>query len=105
MLEEVKLILFYKALTGDTYGRQAANVFIINDNQTGKVRVCSIPYMIDKAIQKPIKGIQLNGKTFNTSISFKNTWHKDHAQGRISALLADVHSRKVKVSVNTEMFK
>ena len=105
MLEEVKLILFYKALTGDTYGRKAANVFILNDNRTGRVKVYSIPDLIDKVAQKPIKGIQLNGKTFTASTSLKNNWHRDSAQARIGTLLAEAHSKKVKVSINASMFR
>lgn len=105
MLEEVKLILLYKAITGDTYGRQSANLFILNDNRTGTVKVYSIVGLLNKISKPPIKGIQLNGKTFSASTSLKNTWSKVSAQERISALLADAHAKKVNVSVSTKFFQ
>lgn len=102
IIEDVKLILFYKALTGDTYGRKAANLLVVNDNRLGHVKVYSIATLIDRVARQPIKGVQFNGKTFNTSTNLKNTWHKESAQARISALLADAHAKKVNVSISTK---
>lgn len=72
MLQDIKLVLMYKAITGDVAGRKTANLFIVNDNRTGSVKVYAIDDLIDKIEQQPIDGIQLNGKTFNTSINLYN---------------------------------
>ncbi len=105
MLEEIKLILLYKALTGDTYGKKAANLFIVNDNRTGTVKVYTISGIIEKAASSSIKGVQANGKTFNTSFRLKNSWSDESAQDRISKLLADAHAKKISVSLSGSLLK
>ena len=105
MLEEIKLILLYKALTGDTYGKKAANLFIVNDNRTGTVKVYTMSGIIEKAASSSIKGVQVNGKTFNTSFRLKNSWSDESAQDRISKLLADAHAKKISVSLSGSLLK
>lgn len=105
ILSEVKLILFYKALTGDNFKRTSADTFIINDNsKKGGVRV----YCMDDIVQSVIN----SGTTQNISIKsggvpidnlrFANDIVKDNVSGsvRIARLLANVHSYKLQVKFN-----
>lgn len=106
MAQEIKLILMYKALTGDNYKRTSANVFAVNDINTGRVRLFDMYTLIDKVSkdQQGIMGIQLNKKTFNENIKFNNSYAATPDE-RISRLLTDVHNRKVSVSINTKYIK
>lgn len=106
MKDEMKLILFFKALTGANYKRKAANLFVVNDSTTGRVYVKSIEGLIDKVAEDINKyvGITLNGNTFNTSIKQFNNPSLDNSKDRISALLMDVHARKVNVSLKPSAF-
>jgi hypothetical protein len=72
ILQEVKLILLYKAMTGDTNGRSSANLFVVNDAATGKVRVIDMYTLLENVSKENIQGIQFNGKTFNEKIKFAN---------------------------------
>lgn len=105
ILPEIKLILLYKGLTGDTNGRSSANLFIINDSSKGKVKVLDMYKIISKVEAQAIKGIKLNDKTLNEKIKFRNDWDLGSPQQRISKLLLDVHARKVSVAIGTEFLK
>ena len=102
MVEEMRLVLFYKGLTGDNYQRTSANMFIVNDNRTGKVRAYKAQDLIDKAAEniETLRGVQINGKTFNEKISFVNNWSAT-PDIRISNLLAQVQAAKVSASIFT----
>ena len=106
MKDEMKLILFFKALTGANYKRKAANLFVVNDSTTGRVYVKSIEGLIDKVAEDINKyvGVTLNGTTFNTSIKQFNNPVLEDSKDRISALLMDVHARKVNVSLKPSAF-
>lgn len=105
MVEEMRLALFYKSLSGDNFQRTTANVFIVNDNRTGKVRAYRIQDLVNKAADniKLLTGVKLNNKTLNTDINFRNDWHDGSPEGRISGLLADVHATKVSASLHTSL--
>lgn len=105
ILQEVKLILLYKAMTGDTNGRSSANLFVVNDAATGKVRVIDMYTLLEKVSKENIQGIQFNGKTFNEKIRFANIWNQGSPQQRISGLLLDVHAQKVTASLNPKFLK
>ena len=105
MVEEMRLALFYKSLSGDNFQRTTANVFIVNDNRTGKVRAYRIQDLVNKAADniKLLTGVKLNNKTLNADINFRNDWHDGSPEGRISGLLADVHATKVSASLHTSL--
>lgn len=105
ILQEIKLILLYKGLTGDTSGRSSANLFIINDSSKGKVKVLDMYEIINRVGAQKIKGIKLNDKTLDEKIKFRNDWDIGSPQQRISKLLLDVHARKVSVAIGTEFLK
>lgn len=101
MIEELRLIILYKALTGDVNKRKTANLFIVNDNRFGIIRVHNIEDIILKAIDNLNTGVAVKGVNQSMSL-FKNPFSTS-APARISALLADVHSRKISVGIKTSM--
>ena len=102
MIEELRLIIFYKALTGDVGGRKAANLFVVNDNKTGTVKVHDVNTIIDRIGNNLSHGIAVKGVTQSMS-EFKNNWYNGSPEARISGLLANVHARKISVGLNTSM--
>jgi hypothetical protein len=108
MQTEIRLIILYKALTGDIGKRTKANLFIINDNRTGNVKVFEIADIIDKVIQKAekenfsVRGVSITGGFGYNMQYFKNE-KASSSEARISSLLADVHSRKISVALNTSI--
>lgn len=101
MIEELRLIILYKALTGDVGQRKAANLFIANDNRTGEVKVHDVTSILNKASANISHGFAVKGINSGMKM-FKNAEAASPAE-RISALLADVHSRKISVALNTSL--
>lgn len=102
IIDELRLIIFYKALTGDVGGRRSANLFVVNDNKTGKVKVYDVHSLIDNANKNLTRGIAVKGITKGMK-ELKNDWNNGSPEARISGLLADVHSRKISVGLNTSL--
>lgn len=102
IIEELRLIIFYKALIGDVGSRKTANLFVVNDNKTGTVKVHDVNSILDNIQNSLTHGIAVKGVTQGMS-NFKNNWNSGDPAARISELLADVHSRKISVSLNTSM--
>lgn len=111
---EMKYILLYKALTGDTFGQpHKANLLVINDRSStdeNKVKVFTIAEILKK-IENNEKLINI--PTLNNKMKlFKNNYvgnlnYADHdkATVRISNLLADAHERKISVALNIHTIK
>lgn len=98
-LNTIKCILAYKALTGDTYGREAASVFIVN--RGGIIFIADMADMITTILDRIITG---DGSAIDTYFYFKGELNDfvnnfaSSAEARIAKLLADVHSRKISVA-------
>lgn len=93
--ELAKITVLYKAISGDTLGREKATVFIVNDNRTGKVRIFDIRNLVLKAMENidTYTIITSNGSDMN-NIQLPNDWHDSYAD-RITALIASVHRQKI----------
>lgn len=114
MAEDIRLILFYKALTGDVIGRNIVDFFIVNDSNTGQVKIYKIADLIEtvsKDIRK-LSGVQLNNKTLNEHTRLNNAWVGQKkvpdwklAQARIGNLLLEAHKQKVSVTISTNILK
>lgn len=102
IIEELRLIILYKALTGDVNGRTSANLFVVNDNQTGKVKVHDIYDIINKSKDNLSRSVAIKGMAVSNFKAFRNQDIGD-SRARISDLLADVHSRKISVGLNTNL--
>lgn len=97
----MKLTLLYKALTGDTYGRSgSADLFIVNDNSTGEIKIIDPASIVNKFNQR------MDGVTFKPlleTLKIKNA-RTDNSYGpRISKFIIDVHKQKMSVSLNPSM--
>ena len=101
MIQELRLIILYKALTGDVGGRKSANLFIANDNKTGQVKVHNVSDIINKANTNLSRGVAIKGVNLSMK-KFLNTYATTPEE-RISRLLADVHARKISVGLNTSL--
>lgn len=101
MIEELRLIILYKALTGDVGGRKKANLFIANDNKTGEVKIHDVYTILEQASKNISRGFAVKGVNGRMN-KFANPY-KSSPDERISALLADVHSRKISVGLSTAL--
>ena len=116
MFEEIKLMVFYKSISGDNYLRQAADTFVINDTSgTNGVRIYSINDIVQNVIINPelmefIKISSSKAGLLNdeSNLRFKNDWVgvpgiKNFASGlsRIAKLIIDAHQHKLTISFNT----
>jgi hypothetical protein len=95
----MKVTLLLKAFEGykDT-GK--AELFIVNDNTSGKIRVFSIANLISK-IYKDIENysnIILSGGSDISNLSLKNSRQATYSD-RITKLIQDVHNHKITVSI------
>lgn len=102
MIEELRLIILYKALTGDVNNRASANLFVVNDNKTGKVRVHDVYDIISKASKNLSSSVAIKGLSASGFKQFRNQQAPTPA-ARISGILADVHSRKISVGLKTNL--
>lgn len=117
----MKFVLMYKALTGDNYNRNAANVFAINDNSAsgkGSIKVYTMEQLIHKIMSQELydKGITINGKTTlnekfkiedNVRVNAAKDTQEDNAQAakiRITNILSYLHSQKIHASLSTKAF-
>lgn len=105
VMQEMKLYLFYKALSGDNYKRKAVDLFVINDNSKGEVRVYSIEDIVNKVIYNSgalsqISVTNQNGVNIINLPLFKNDRVAGDATGqqRITSVLAQVHAIKISSS-------
>ena len=104
--QTMKKLLAIKAVTGKVFGREQANVMILNDNKTGKIRVVTM-----RDIAERIRGMsptQLSALTVNLSGSnimdfkgFRNDPGQDaYGIERIyTNLYAQLHQIKVNVAI------
>jgi hypothetical protein len=109
--QAMKSVLAAKAITGATAGRQAADVFIINDNKTGKVRIVTMEKIVNslnKLKDLSEVSVQLNNKNIMEQNLFINkSVSNDDRLGvqRISALLNSLRQIKLSSSISGTLFK
>ena len=116
MFEEIKFLTFYKAISGDNYGRQTADTFVINDvSGTNGVRVYSIHDIINTILRQNlinyIKITSSDGGVWSNEnqLQFENHWigqlgTPDFRKGlvRIAKLIMDVHHHKLTFAFNAK---
>ena len=107
IMQEVILILFYKALTGDNYGRSSANIFAINDNSNKYgVRVFNMDNIIQKVVNNKgmtsLISIKNNENQKLNMVKLQNKWINNDLDGsqRIANILMQLHQQKIFVQFN-----
>lgn len=102
--EAMKYTLLYKALTGNTYGRTGASIFLVNDNsQAGGIRIYEMQDLINKASEN------LNAYTSVVptleSLSINNPWNNGSYSNRITDFLSNVHAQKMSIALKPSLLK
>ena len=103
----MKKVLAAKALTGATFGRESAELFIINDNKTGKVKVLSMKKLVQalKETDSNNISVKLGGRGIVSEMKlFNNTSVSDDdilGLQRISNLLSSLRGIKLNASLNS----
>lgn len=116
MAETLERILFYKSITGDTFGQKdKANLMVINDKASGKVRVFDMKELVNSLLTK-FKDIKGNTQTLYSiktsagkrirSIFYKNEKVNEkennlfYARMRIADVLSEAHNIKIFAAFN-----
>ena len=101
--ESFKVSALLLAFEGYRSGAAKANVFIVNDNTTGRVRVYNIADLILAATSTINSyAVTANGGPIE-SIQLKNEWNEEGYPGRITELLASVHAQKISVTLSPSL--
>lgn len=103
------IVLAAKSLTGAAYERTSADIFIVNDNKTGKVRIVTMRKLVDmiKNISDFSEvSVKLGGGGIMGSRLFKNKFDEKDRTGasRIAGLLNDLHSIQINSSIKGSFF-
>lgn len=99
----IKIIAAYKAISGDTFGRTAAQLFVIKDtgSKKGKVYVLEISDIV-RAILKSLGSFSPVEKffdiDFSKSLELRNRW-EDNLDIRMSEILKNCHENKVNAAL------
>ena len=101
--EAMKFTLLYKALTGDTYGRKAASIFLVNDNsQEGGVKIYEMKDLIEKASKNLDAYVSIKPELL--SLKIKNDWAASYSD-RITKFLSNVHAQKISMGLKPSLLK
>ena len=106
------LTLLYKALTGDTYGRNnPATVFIVNDNHSDKVYIIDMMDLIEKA-SKNLEGTSSvfiskdgGGNTPINKLRIQQRYDAADASERITDIISQLHQQKIAASLKSSLIK
>lgn len=107
--DALRAIILAKGLTGNMYKRNSADLFILNDNQTGKTRVYSMRELIDKIEQFGYgsSSVKLGQKPIMEQNLFVNSSLSDDdrlGMMRISALINSLHKIQVYAALEKSWF-
>ena len=109
--QTMKKLLAIKAITGKVFGREQANVMVINDNQTGKIRVITMQDIAKKikdmsSTQLSLLSINLDDTNIMNFKGFDNEPGQDeYGIERIyTNLYKQLHEIKVSASIQQNAF-
>ena len=105
-----KLLTAYKALSGDTFGRQRAEMFVLYDSAGKKSYVVDIGDIMKALLLQIVKNPQNIDHYFKSNViatlgrPLKNNYQAD-VHIRMGELIADIRERNLSVAFNTAGFK
>lgn len=102
----IKYIAAYKALSGDTFNRQAAKLFIVNDSGGRNVYVLEIADIINLIQNSISKNQSALDEFFTFDYNPKlltNKWEMT-VSARMAKIINDIHSRKISVAFKNSAF-
>lgn len=100
----LKLSIIQQALQGYKRGVEQADVFIINDNTSGNIRIYNMSDLLQKIMSTGIVSDFVNMEPDLNSISLSNTWNEGSYAARITSILAQIQSYKVTVTLLPGLF-
>lgn len=108
--QAMKRVLAAKALSGATYGRKQADLFIVNNNQTGKVQIFSMGKLTQALKNAKLESfsVKVGGKSINDLNQFENkSVSDDDALGvqRISRLLSSLRKLKLDAGLQASFLR
>ena len=93
--EAMKYTVLYKALSGDTYGRNKASLFLVNDNsRAGGVKIYEMADLLNKAFKNIDKYATIGGLPKGME-TIQNRWAVSGPEERIAKFLSTVHNYKI----------
>lgn len=104
-----KIITAYKALSGNTFGRSAAQLFIVNDVSTSQVYVLEI----NDIIRAIMKEVALNSSVLDDYFTFNygleelildNSW-QDTLDARMANLILDARSKRLFIAMRSNALR
>lgn len=83
-----------------------ADIFVINDNITGKVQIIDIADILTDLLTMDMNSMLSYVKIQPDlmTLTFPNTWSENSAEDRINKILADIHNMKVVVNIASNYF-
>lgn len=103
--EAMKYTVLYKALSGDTYGRNKASLFLVNDNsRVGGIKIYEMADLLNKAFKNIDKYATIGGLPKGVE-TIQNRWAVSGPEERIAKFLSTVHNYKIyaALKLNTVM--
>lgn len=111
-LDMLKMLILYKGLTGDVYGRneELANILIVNNNSDPKkhVKVVNIKALIQKILRSKadLIKVQVNNSPLNENMRYTNIkigndedpWART-GTARIKKILIEAHAQKIRAAI------
>ena len=102
-----KIITAYKALSGNTYGRLAAQLFVVNDTGGQKTYVLEINDIIKAILNEMNKNRSAIDNYFSfdglENLVLENSW-QNTIDRRMANLLQDVRKRKLFIAMRNNVF-
>lgn len=100
----LKLSLVQKALQGYKKGVATADVFIINDNLTGTIKIFNMSDLLEKIMKTGFTENLVNIVPDIGAINIKNNFHHGSYADRITDILSQIHSYKVTIALQPGIF-
>lgn len=103
-----KIITAYKALSGHTYGRMAAQLFVVNDVASKKTYVLEV----NDIIRALLNEISMNQSAIDNFFTFdgindlilNNTW-QETIHARMAGIILDARNRKLSIALRNNVIK
>ena len=105
----LKLMIAYKALTGDSFdrGNNQADVFIVSDSSgshSRRVKVFSIGDILQKFLERPTSNLGIaNASSIQRLYANKRVENSPSGIARVAAVLNEAHARKITASFNSAL--
>lgn len=100
------LSIVERAFRGYKQNAAKADIFVINDNITGKVQIIDMADILTDLLTMDMNSMLSYVKIQPDLmiLTFPNTWSENSAEDRINKILADIHNMKVVVSIAPSYF-